>query len=107
MSFYAFDLVNLIVYNSDDDYVYVDKDAFIDTDILFTPGNTKNTPVLSLERYKMTGVYIANEGIADFVEVEVVMSQDEFTILHDDGYLKEFDNVVLDSSQVEENQTLY
>lgn len=99
--------VNLIVYKSDDDYVYVDKDAFIDTDILFTPGNTKNTPVLSLERYKMTGVYIANEGIADFVEVEVVMSQDEFTILHDDGYLKEFDNVVLDSSQVEENQTLY
>ena len=55
----------------------------------------------------MTGVYLANEGIADFNEVEIVMSQDEFTILHDDGYLKEFDNVVLDSSQVEENQTLY
>jgi hypothetical protein len=55
----------------------------------------------------MNGVYLANTGIADFTEVEVVKSQDEFTIINDDGYLKEFDNIVLDSSEVYENQTLY
>ncbi|MBR6403232.1 MAG: hypothetical protein IKS48_07590 [Eubacterium sp.] len=99
--------VKLIVYKSDDDYYYVDKDAFQDSDILFDPGNTRNTPIMALERFKMQGVYLANEGIAEFVEGEIIISQDEFTILNDDGYLKEFDNIVLDSSQVEENQTLY
>ncbi|MCR5104091.1 MAG: hypothetical protein K6B68_06505 [Eubacterium sp.] len=99
--------INLKIYRSDEDYYYVEKNSFFDTDILFSPDQRENTPVLSLEREKMQGVYVANAGIADFTEVEVVMSQDEFTILKDDGYLKEFDNVVLDCSQVNENQTLY
>ncbi len=98
--------VELIVYKTDEDYYYVDKDAFNDTDILLVSKN-KQKPVLSLEREKMDGVYLANTGIADFTEVEIVKSQDEFTIINDDGYLKEFDNIVLDSSEVYENQTLY
>ena len=99
--------IDLIVYKSDEDYYYVDKDAFNDTDILLAGKKRSQKPVMSLERDKMNGVYLANTGIADFTEVEVVKSQDEFTILNDDGYLKEFDNIVLDSSEVYENQTLY
>ncbi|HBZ03238.1 MAG TPA: hypothetical protein DEO83_05430 [Lachnospiraceae bacterium] len=99
--------VDLIVYKSDEDYYYVDKDAFNDTDILLAGKKRSQKPVMSLERDKMNGVYLANTGIADFTEVEVVKSQDEFTIINDDGYLKEFDNIVLDSSEVYENQTLY
>ena len=99
--------VELIVYKSDEDYYYVDKDAFVDTDILLLGKKKEQKPVLSLEREKMNGVYLANTGIADFTEVEVIKSQDEFTIINDDGYLKEFDNIVLDSNEVYENQTLY
>ena len=99
--------IELIIYKTDEDFYYVDKDAFKDTDQVYSKDKKKTTPVLSLERDNLTGVFLANAGIADFMEVEIIKSQDEFTILHDDGYLKEFDNVVLDSSQVEENQTLY
>ena len=64
-------------------------------------------PVLSLERATLTGVYLANEGVADFTEIEIVKSQDEFAIVKNNGYLKEFDNIVLDVTDIEENQTLY
>ncbi len=99
--------VELIVYKTDEDYYYVSKDSFKDTDIVLVGSGKKEVPTLSLERDKITGVYLANAGIASFTEIEVIKSQDEFTIINDDGYLKEFDNVVLDASDVYDNQTLY
>ena len=85
----------------------MDEDAFVDTDILISTDGKTTSPVMSLERANLLGVYLANAGVADFTEVELVKTQDEFSILKDDGTLKEFDNVVLDASIVEENQTLY
>lgn len=99
--------VELIVYKTGEDVYYVDEDAFVDTDILISTDGKTTSPVMSLERANLLGVYLANAGVADFTEVELVKTQDEFSILKDDGYLKEFDNVVLDASLVEENQTLY
>ena len=99
--------VELIIYKTDDEYYYVDKDAFKDTDQIYTKDKKNMNPVMSLPRKKLTGVFLANTGIADFMEVEIIKSQDEFTIINNGNNLKEFDNVVLDSSQVVENQTLY
>lgn len=99
--------VELIIYKTDDDFYYVDKDAFRDTDQIYSKGKSSTISVLSLERAEMTGVYLANAGIADFKEVTIVKSQDEFTILKNDENLKEFDNIVLDSSEVEDKQTLF
>ena len=99
--------IELKVYKSDEDYYYVSKDSFVDTDIVLYGKNKKETPVMSLEREKMNGVYLANAGIASFQEVEVIKAQDEFTIINEDGNLKEFDNIVLDSNAVYEGQTLY
>lgn len=99
--------IELIIYKTDEDFYYVDKDAFKDTDQIYSKDKKKTTPVLSLERDNLTGVFLANAGIADFMEVEIIKSQDEFTIVNNGENLKEFDNVVLDASQVDENQTLY
>lgn len=99
--------VELIIYKTDEDFYYVDKDAFKDTDQVYSKDKKKTTPVMSLARDNLTGVFLANAGIASFNEVEIIKSQDEFTIINNGGNLKEFDNVVLDSKQVEENQTLY
>ncbi len=99
--------IELIIYKTDEDFYYVDKDAFKDTDQVYSKDKKKTTPVLSLERDNLTGVFLANAGIADFMEVEIIKSQDEFTIVNNGENLKEFDNVVLDASQVDENQTLY
>ena len=97
--------VELNIYKTDEDYYYVSKDSFKDTDIVMA--GKKEVPTLSLEREKMEGVYLANAGVADFNEIEVIKSQDEFTIINADGNLKEFDNVVLDAADVYDNQTLY
>ncbi len=99
--------ITLIVYKSDDNYYYVDEDSFHDTDQIYTDNKQTVEPVLSLARENLTGVYLANAGVANFIEVSIVKSQDEFTIVKKDENLKEFDIIVLDYTQVKENQSLY
>lgn len=99
--------VELIVYKTDEQYYYVDKDAFYDTDQIYTNSGDSTIPVMSLERANLKGVYLANTGVANFIEVTIVKTQDEFTIVKNDENLKEFDNIVLDAEQVRDNQSLY
>lgn len=99
--------VTLIVYKTDDKYYYVDEESFHDTDQIYTDNKQTTEPVLSLARDNLTGVYLANAGVANFIEVTIVKSQDEFTIVKKDENLKEFDIIVLDYTQVKENQSLY
>ena len=94
-------------YRHEDGIYYVRSDNFNDTDMIVKADGGDSKPILSLERDTLQGVYVANEGVADFIEIQVVKSQDEFTIVSDTGYLKEFDNIVLDITEIEENQTLY
>ena len=94
-------------YRHEDTTYYVRSDCFYDTDMILKANGDDSKPVLSLERATLTGVYLANEGVADFTEIEIVKSQDEFAIVKNNGYLKEFDNIVLDVTDIEENQTLY
>ena len=42
-------------------------------------------------KHTLTGVYLANTGVAEYIEVNVVKTQDEFSILKSDENLKEFD----------------
>ena len=99
--------VELIVYKTDEQYYYVDKDAFYDTDQIYTNVGDNTIPVMSLEIASLKGVYLANTGVANFIEVTIVKTQDEFTIVKNDENLKEFDNIVLDAEQVRDNQSLY
>ena len=85
----------------------MDKDAFYDTDQVYTNSGDNTIPVMSLERANLKGVYLANTGVANFIEVTIVKTQDEFTIVKNDENLKEFDNIVLDAEQVRDNQSLY
>lgn len=99
--------LELTVYKEDDDYYYVDETVFDDSDMLHPASGGDAIQVLSLEREKITGVYLGNQGVADFLEVSIVKSEDEFTIVNSGEGLKEYDNIVQDSSSVVENQTLY
>ena len=94
-------------YRHEDDFFYINTADFAETDMIVSASGSDTKPVLSLEREALKGVYLANEGVAEFTEVNVLKSQDEFTIIDDTGYLKEFDNIVLDVNDIEENQTLY
>ncbi len=97
----------VVVYKKEENIYYVRSSDFDDTDMIRKANGSDSVPVLSLERDTLKGVYMANEGVADFCEVEVLKSQDEFTIIRDNGYLKEYDNIVLDCQNINENQPLY
>ena len=99
--------ITLVIYKTDEKYYYVDEESFHDTDQIYTDNKQTTEPVLSLARDNLTGVYLANAGVANFIEVTIVKSQDEFTIVKKDENLKEFDIIVLDYTQVKENQSLY
>lgn len=99
--------VSPVIYTEDDSCYYVDESDFQETDVLVPADGSQQVPVLSLERAKVTGVYLANEGVAEFTEVTVRKKEDEFSIIQSGESLKEFDNIVLDASSVSENQTLY
>ena len=94
-------------YRHADDIYYVNSGDFAETDMIMNASGSDTKAVLSLERDSLKGVYLANEGVADFTEVEILKSQDEFSIINDNGYLKEFDNIILDVNDVKDDQTIY
>jgi putative membrane fusion protein len=95
------------IYKTGDDYYLVNPDSFADTDVIVQMDTNDTISVSLLSSEKVQGVYIANKGIADFTEITVVKAGDEFTIVSDEDKLREFDNIIMDSSQVIENQIIY
>lgn len=89
------------------EYYFINTKYFDETDMLKANGAAEAKPVLSLLRERLTGVYRTTRGTALFTEITIVKSQDEFTIVKNNEKLNEFDNIVLDSSDVEENQQIY
>ena len=68
-------------------------------------GNSLSTSLLPIERIE--GVFLANEGIADFNEINVIKKSEEFTIISKQGNIKEFDNIVMNTEGISENQIIY
>lgn len=99
--------IDLTIYKIEDDFYYVDPNSFQPTDVIvqLDTNNVISVSLLSSER--ITGVYVANKGTADFTQVSVIKTGDEFTIVSDKDKLREFDNIIMDAGQVTENQIIY
>lgn len=95
------------IYKIDDKYCYVDPLAFEDTDVLIDIDSNSTIAVSLLTTMKIEGVYSANRGTADFKMVTVIKIVDEFALVESDEALKVYDNIILNSSQVQENQIIY
>lgn len=95
------------IYQLDEDYVYVDPKDFESSDILLDIESNQTIDVSLLELKPLTGVYFANRGTAEFRRVSVLKIIDEFALIKSDEELKIYDNIVLDSSDVVENQIVY
>jgi len=89
------------------DYYYVDETTFENIGSILRPGNNKKLAVSEFEKDVISGVYFANKGISQFMMVTIVKEGDEFTIVKDNGSLREYDNIVMDHTTVNENQTIY
>ncbi len=94
-------------YNADDKYYYVDKKLFKEGDNIIKMNSTDTIAANSLESTNIKGVYLANKGFADFKSVSIVTEGDEFTMINRGENINEYDNIVMDASEVKENQKLF
>lgn len=95
------------VYMQTEEYIYVDPVDFVDVDTLYDIQNNQTIDTSLLEVEPLTGVYFANRGTAEFRRVTVMKTIDEFALIQSDEDIKIYDNIVLDSSEVTENQIVY
>lgn len=99
--------VSVNIYKSDDEFSYVDPKAFADTDVLFNIETNETYAISIIPRDTIKGIYSANRGIAEFVMVDIIKIVDDFALIDSTGSLKVYDNIVLDSTKVIENQIIY
>lgn len=99
--------VTPIIYMTDDEYCYVDPLAFDDTDVILNIDTNESLAVSLIPRISIDGVYSANRGIAEFRMVTILKTIDDFALVKSDEWLNIYDNIILDSSKVHENQIIY
>ena len=99
--------LTLEIYKEDDDNVWVNPDSFESTDVIVQMDTNDVISVSLLKSDDIYGVYQANEGIADFHQVEILREGDEFVIVSRNGSLRKYDNIILNSNKVKENQIIY
>lgn len=95
------------IYDSDEEYCLVDPMLFDSSDVIININTNETMAVSMLETEKIKGVYSANRGTAEFKEVTIIKTIDEFVLIESNEKIKVYDNIILDSSQVKENQIIY
>lgn len=86
---------------------YIDPNEIGENDSIVSNDGKRSIDAALLEVEYLKGVYIVNSGIAEFNEISIIREGQEFTIVSKEGSLREYDNIVMDSSKVEENQIIY
>lgn len=95
------------IYMIDEEYCYVDPNSFNDTDVLMNINTNQTIAVSLLEIHKLSGVYSANRGTAEFRHVTVLKTIDDFALIKSGEDISVYDNIIFDSSKVKENQVIY
>ncbi len=95
------------IYKKDDKYAYCDPNNFELTDVIINTETHDTIAVSLMETSRITGVYSANRGTAEFRIVTILKEIDEFALIKSNEMISPFDNIILNSDQVKENQVLY
>ncbi|MBO4808670.1 MAG: hypothetical protein J5537_06465, partial [Lachnospiraceae bacterium] len=105
--------VEISVYKEDDDVYYVDTNSLSTGNILIKPnapvdGDESNMFIVG-KQGTLTGVYNINKGYADFNRIEILYSNDEYTIIEPNiSYgLRAYDYIALDASIVSDKDFVY
>ena len=95
------------IYSSDEDFSYLDLNAFNDGDYLESPVAEGYDFKISAKG-NLTGVYNINKGYALFRLVSVLYQNDAYTIVRNNTYygLNLYDRIVINADQVTESQII-
>ena len=101
-------LVEPTIYEKeDDDYYYVSPQSFENTDVIVNHKSGKSIALSLVDYYDLEGVYSANRGIAEFLMITRKKDLEGFVLIKANENIKPYDNIVLNASEVTEDQTLY
>lgn len=95
------------IYAVTDGYYYVDKEDFSYGDSIIMPDSSERYTISDIG--VLQGVYSVNRGYATFRKIEILEQNSEYCIVKTGtSYgLSTYDHIILDSTQVEENQIIY
>ena len=95
------------IYYEDEEVVCLDPNDFSATDILIKP-ESQETFALG-EKRELKGVYQVNKGYAVFKQIHILCESDEYYIVEaGNNYgLSNYDHIVLDSSETNENVIVF
>ncbi len=95
------------VYSENDEYFFVKAPELNYGDEL-VPQNSQKTYIIE-ETGILTGVYNINKGYADFCQIQVVDSNEEYSIVKSNTVygLREFDYIILNAQSVEDDEFIF
>lgn len=101
------EFVKVMVYYEEDEYIYLDPNAFEKNDILLKPDSMETYPLK--ETRSLKGVYCINKGYAVFKQIQILCESDEYYIIEEGNSfgLSNYDHIALDSSNINENDVVF
>lgn len=101
------EFINATIYENDEEHYYVDTQEFADGDVLLMENSNQTFTVKDITQ--LEGVYCVNRGYAVFRKIEIIDQNEEYCIVATGtSYgLSLYDNIVLDSSTVQEDEILF
>jgi hypothetical protein len=100
--------VTVTIYKTVDGESYIDTKDFDEDDAIMEISESDVAMYVSdLPVDQIQGVYSATRGTAEFRMVNIEKYIDEYVLIESGEEISEYDNIILNSSQVTENQILY
>lgn len=101
------EFIDASIYSESETDYYVDTSVLRPGDYICMPDSTEKYPVSKVGT--LVGVYNINKGFADFKEITVLYSNEEYSIVKSNTRygLTEYDYIVLDASSINENDFIY
>lgn len=101
------EFLNVTVYYEEDEYVYLDPNAFKKGDVLLKPESLETYALK--ETRSLKGVYSINKGYAVFKQIQILCESDEYYIIEEGNSfgLSNYDHIALDSTNIKENDVVF
>ena len=101
------EFIDAAIYSESDTDYYVDTSVLRPGDYICKPDSTDKYPVSKVGT--LVGVYNINKGFADFKEITVLYSNEEYSIVKSNTRygLTEYDYIVLDAESINEDDFVY
>ncbi len=101
------EFLQVTVYFEEDEFVYLDPNAFNKGDVLLKTESNETLPLK--EKKSLKGVYSINKGYAVFKQIHILCESDEYYIIEEGNSfgLSNYDHIALDSKSIKENDVVF